>query len=387
KSAAYSLPDDADPNRDIDLVAIYNAIAVEPFSAAYDPETHEISESVVGVSFDMNAAQRAIDDAAYGEAVTIPLVFTEPETTKESLEALLFRDILSERTTNIAGTSNRLNNITLAAAACNGLVLNPGETFSFNESLGERTSAKGYKEAGAYAGGKTVQEIGGGICQVSSTLYYCVLYADLEVVTRSNHMFIVTYLPVGVDATVNWGSIDFKFKNDTEYPIRIETVVSGRSLAVKLVGTRFDKNYIKVESSTVSQSEFDTVEMEDETVEPGTTKVDTEGHPGYVVDTYKCYYDADGTLLKREFITRSTYRAMNTIILVPVGTLIDPSAPPESPTPDTYVTPPPGEELEVPTEEPASPVPPTPTPTPTPEVTPPDSTAAPEPEPQPSGAE
>ena len=137
-----------------------------------------MTQSVTGVSFDLEEARRMLDAAQTGATVVIPLIKTEPTVTAEQLNALLFRDILSEKATYVSGTSNRIHNVKLAAAAMNGKVLNPGDIFSYNETLGERTTEKGYREAGAYVGGKTVLEVGGGICQGSSTLYYCVLYAD-----------------------------------------------------------------------------------------------------------------------------------------------------------------------------------------------------------------
>jgi vancomycin resistance protein YoaR len=318
-AAEYDLP--PEPGDGIDLTSLYNSVKVEPVSAKYDAETKSVTESVRGVSFDMEAARAAVAGADTGELVKIPLIFTEPALTSEMLRETLFRDVLAEQKTYIDGTTNRLTNITLASAAVDGTVLNPGDEFSFNGIVGERTAAKGYKSAGAYSGGKTVQEIGGGICQVSSTIYDCVLHADLEVTDRRNHQFIVTYLPVGNDATVNWGTTDFKFKNSTSYPLRIDAKVDGRDLSVKLVGTKLGGGYVKIESETISTKDYKTIEMEDETIEPGTTKVDTSGHYGYVVDTYKYHYDENGTLLEKVYVSRSTYNAQNRIILVPVGTL------------------------------------------------------------------
>ncbi|MDR1298842.1 MAG: VanW family protein [Oscillospiraceae bacterium] len=315
----YDVPSNSGGN--IDIGALQREVSREPVSAVYDPDTLNISESSAGVSFDADAARAMLDSAATGERIVIPLVFTQPEVTKEQLEGLLFRDILAERTTNVAGTSNRVKNISLASEAIDGLILNPGDEFSFNGVVGQRTAEKGYMSAGAYAGGKTIQEIGGGICQVSSTIYDCVLHADLEVSSRSNHMFVVTYLPYGNDATVNWGTIDFKFKNSTDYPIKIESVLLDRKLTVKLHGTKIDAGYVKTDYVTISTTGFDTVEMEDESIEPGTSKVDTSGHGGLVVETYKYYYDADGNLLNKTFVSRSTYRAQNKIVLVPPGTL------------------------------------------------------------------
>jgi vancomycin resistance protein YoaR len=319
------------PGGDIDLDALLRVVFKEPVSAVYDPETGSVTKSVTGVSFDADGARRSLESAGTGERIVIPLIFTQPEVTSEQLESLLFRDVLAERTTYISGTSNRLTNIRLAAAAIDGKTLNPGEEFSFNDTVGQRTVEKGYMSAGAYAGGKTVQEIGGGICQVSSTIYDCVLHADLEVVARSNHMFVVTYLPYGNDATVNWGTIDFKFKNNTEYPIRIESVTDGRDLTVKLHGTKTDDGYIKTDYVTISTTGYNTVEMEDPSVEPGATKVDTAGHGGLVVETYKYYYDAAGNLLNKTFVSKSSYRAQDRIILVPPGTL-NPTEPGDTPS-------------------------------------------------------
>ncbi|HBD85810.1 MAG TPA: hypothetical protein DC001_00105, partial [Clostridiales bacterium] len=111
--------------------------------------------------------------ADYGDTVMIPLTVTEPELTTEKLASMLFSDVLGTATTSLTGSSlNRITNITLSAGIINGTVLNPGETFSYNEAVGQRTAERGFKEAGAYSGGQVVQELGGGICQVSSTLYY-----------------------------------------------------------------------------------------------------------------------------------------------------------------------------------------------------------------------
>ena len=306
---------------DVDLLAIFNLVNVEPVSAVYDSETKSVTQSVTGVSFDMTDAKRKLEQAAGGEQILVPLVFTEPEMTTAALEAMIFRDIISERTTDIAGTSNRLNNIIIAAEAVNEFILNPGDTFSFNDVVGVRSSAKGYKEAGAYVGGKTVLETGGGICQVSSTIYDCVLYADLEVVERRPHMFTVPYLPLGNDATISWGAIDFKFKNDTEYPIKIETGVEGRKLTVKLHGTKLDENYVEIKYVVIGTTAYSIEYEEDESIEPGKQKIDESGSNGCAVETYKYIYDKDGNELSKTYIAKSSYRPHNRLILVPVGTL------------------------------------------------------------------
>ena len=154
---------------------LYDSIFLEPVDAVYDPETDTIIDSVTGVSFDLADAENKLEAAQIGETVIIPLIFTEPEMNTETLQELLFRDVLSERRTYVSGTSNRIHNVGLATEAVNETILMPGDEFSYNETLGERTAEKGYREAGAYVSGEVVQEIGGGICQVSSTLYSAVL--------------------------------------------------------------------------------------------------------------------------------------------------------------------------------------------------------------------
>ncbi|MGM9522464.1 MAG: VanW family protein [Oscillospiraceae bacterium] len=301
----------------IDFTAIYDEIYVEPKNAEYDQETQGATEAVTGVSFDLGAAERAYEAAAPGDTISIELIITEPEITSEQLEGYLFRDLLtSKMTTMYTSSSNRINNITLAAAAINGTVLNPGEEFSFNGIVGERTEAKGYKPAGAYVGGESVDQIGGGICQVSSTIYYCVLKANLEVVSRSNHMYSVAYLPLGFDATVNWGTIDFKFKNNQDYPIKVVAYVQNKELYVELWGTKLDDSYVELQYNLIETLDFDTIEKEDETLAPGETKVKTAGHSGYIVEAYQLLYDGDGNLISKTFLSRDTYRKQDRVILV-----------------------------------------------------------------------
>ena len=303
---------------EIDLDFLYDTITVEPTPAYYDPLTQEISEGTEGVSFDIASARDKLDRAGIGTQIIIPLIRLKPDVIAQDIESVFFRDVLYTSTTKIAGTSNRLRNITIAAMAINGKELKPGEVFSFNETVGKRTADKGYTEAAAYVSGETVLEIGGGICQVSSTIYDCVLHADLEVVERRNHVFTVAYLPLGNDATVNWGTIDFRFKNNTDYPIRIDTEVDGRDLTITLYGTKLDENYIEIKYTEISSSDFKLVEREDESVPQGQSIVKQDGHRGHVVETYKYVYDADGNLLREEKVGRSAYSSQDRVILIPI---------------------------------------------------------------------
>ena len=231
----------------IDLEDIYAQHCTEPVEAVMDMETFEVSQSVDGYRFDLEAAREALANAQPGDVLEFPFAVTEPEVTTQELEGLLFRDVLGKYTAKSGSIANRNTNLKLACKALNGVVLNPGETFSYNKTLGQRTKEKGYKPANVYEGGKTVVSYGGGICQPSSCLYYCTLIADLEIVERVNHYYISDYVPYGMDATVSWGGPDFKFRNNTDYPIRIEATASGGTTTVKIIGTDTKDYYIKME--------------------------------------------------------------------------------------------------------------------------------------------
>ena len=333
ESIDYDAVNSGDKVEEIDLQGLYDTVFQEPVNAKYDPETKAATESVVGRAFDMEEAKRLWDEASVGDKVIIPLIITEPEITSEKLNAMLFGEILSQKSTTLSGSSSaRINNITKAAAAINGMILNPGDEFSYNGTVGERTAYKGYQGAGAYSGGKVVTEIGGGICQVSSTLYYCSLYANMQITARTCHMFGVAYLPSGLDATVSWPSPDYKFKNSSEYPIKIEAYVDSSKyvLTVKIHGSNPDK--IRVE---ITADRWNTAN-------------------GFAAQTYRWVYDKDGNLISKTKEASSSYSYHTEDTPTP-----SPSASP-SPTP-TPVTPSPA------TPTPATPTPATPTPvTPTP---------------------
>ncbi len=176
-----------------------------------------------------------------GEPVEIPVYTSYAAKTAETLNANLFNGTMASYSTSYGGsTANRASNVARAAELINGTVLAPGEVFSFNDTVGERTVENGFSTAKEYVDGKSVDGIGGGTCQVSSTLYSAVLYASLEIVTRTNHMFTVSYIPNGQDATVSDSGVDFKFRNNSEYPVKIIANAGGGTISVSLVGTGWD---------------------------------------------------------------------------------------------------------------------------------------------------
>lgn len=276
-----------------------------------------VTESSPGVSFDVQEALKIMNEhMEEGEVFVIPCSITLPEFTKPELEAMLFRDNMGSYTTSFATSSaNRSSNIALATKALDGMVLMPGDEFSFNKTVGERTVDRGYKTAGAYVAGKTVDQVGGGICQVSSTLYNTVLLSNLEIVERRNHQMTVSYVPVGRDATVNWGTTDFRFKNNTKYPVKLAGTVSGKKVTISMVGTLEDPDQnVKIETNTVSVLTPGEEIIEDPEKEVGFTETD-KGSNGYIVEATRVVYSGD-TVVKREALTKSRYNPTNNVTTI-----------------------------------------------------------------------
>lgn len=246
----------------------------------------------------------------------LPVAFTEPEFTTEKVQSLLFKDTLATMNTSFSTSNennkNRAENIKLAVSKIDGRILAPGEIFSFNDVVGPRTAEGGYKAAHAYVGGKVIDDIGGGICQVSSTLYNAVLFSDLEVVERRNHMFTVGYVPVGRDATVSYGSVDFKFRNSTRWPIRIKAWVSDdNKVHFSLIGTNETPGKtVELVQTILKTTPFNTVYIDDPNLPEGQSYVKQAGSNGYVVETYKIIKQ-DGKVVSNKKLHTSTYQPLN----------------------------------------------------------------------------
>lgn len=264
-----------------DLQAIYDEVYIAPVDDALNMETYEVIPGSYGYHFDIAKAQALVDQAEYGETVYIPMEFEEPEIFGEEV---YFRDVMGHCKTKHTEDENRNHNLTLACKSMNGLILQPGETFSYNNTLGQRTKENGYRRAGAYSGWELVQSYGGGICQGSSTLYCAALYADLEIVHRKNHGFKVGYLDAGLDATVNWGGPDFQFRNNTHFPIKIAAEVSDGFVNISILGTEERDYYIEMETEV------------------------KWGSDAIYAKSYKCKYDRETKeLISRELEAKSNY--------------------------------------------------------------------------------
>lgn len=282
------------PENTVDIQGIHDSIYREVKNAVYDPSTGAATQSSSGVDFNVEEATALVNGANIGDVIKVPIIVTEPTVTTEALNAKLFANQLGAKSSSFASSSsNRVNNIVLAAQKINGKVLNPGESFSYNGTVGQRTAAAGFKEAGAYLEGKVVQEIGGGICQVSSTLYNAALLANLKITSRTNHYFPVSYLPDGLDATVSWQSPDFRFVNNTAYPIKIlaSTNTSSMTLNIEIVGTNEAGTHVVMTSDT--SKIFD----------PNNPSVAT----GYTTTTYRNVYNSANQLISSNVEAKSTY--------------------------------------------------------------------------------
>ena len=277
---AMDSPETAQPAAP-DLDTIYQEFYIAPVNDSLDMETYGFVHGSYGYHFDPEAAAAAVAGAGYGETVSVTMECVDPEILGDGA---YFRDVLGSCDTKHNTNENRNNNLRLLCAALDGLILQPGEDFSYNQAVGERTAERGYMAAPAYSGDRLVDSIGGGVCQGSSTLYNCVLIADLEVTNRLCHGGTISYLPLGLDATVNWGTTDFCFRNSANFPIMIKAEVSDGYVRMKILGTDEKDYYIKMDARSYEDGDI------------------------IYATSYKCKYDKEtNELISREKEAYSVY--------------------------------------------------------------------------------
>lgn len=313
---------DADAARAIvDEITAYvtrDPVNAQILSFDYKSRSFTFTDDQVGVRMDSELLYQrltaALEEGQTGTTVTTNLTLIPPDITKETLTTNF--NLIAAYTTDTTGESNRNTNINLACQAINGTALLPGETFSFNKATGQRTVEKGYKAAGAIAAGQSIEEVGGGICQVSSTLFNAAARADLEIVERSPHAWPSTYVDRGEDATVNWPNLDFKFRNNTDAPIFIITYYSDRKMSAEIWGISLGEGvHIDLESKTVRTIEpsYEVKYVQNPELPVGTSKTKVKSRTGYVVETYKVWY-LNGQETKRELLHTSTYNAYQQVV-------------------------------------------------------------------------
>lgn len=326
---------------DIEDIAIKHAN--EAVSASYyrDAEGNiKVTDGNDKVTVDVKKAKEIINShTTPGETFEIPAKVEFATHTREELEEALFRDVMGTYTTSFASSSaDRSHNVSLAASSCNEKILLPGEVFSYNEALGRRTPEAGYRKAGAYLNGETVQEYGGGICQISSTLYIAVLKANLKIEERLCHMFRVGYVPMGLDATVDYGTVDFKFSNDTDYPIKVVAYTTDKKQAVcEIHGTKTENFEVSFETTGISAVPFTTEIIEDPTLPIGEEVIESEGSDGSRCTTYRIV-KVDGEVVSRTQESTSYYMAHKEVKRVgtmPVEEATTPEVAPTETVPST----------------------------------------------------
>ena len=298
----------------IDIDKIHSEVYKQVQDAYYTQNPFTIHPEVEGVDFDVETAKTMLQENK--DKYVINLTITKPKVTTDQIGTEAFPDQLATfKTTYDGGNTDRTTNLKLACDKINGKVILAGETFSYNKTLGARTAAAGYKNAAIYSGGEVVDGIGGGICQISSTLYNAVLRANLEIVERRNHQFVTSYVEAGMDATVVYGTTDFKFKNTRKYPIKIMASAKNGVATVSIYGIKEEEEYtFSFKTITISTIPTTTKYVEDPTLEAGKEKVKQKGANGKVTETYMTKM-LNGKVVSTTLLSRDTYSAMQKIII------------------------------------------------------------------------
>jgi len=293
------------------------AIYTEPKNASLeivDDKVNIINENN-GIKLDEISLKAEVLEKVWSDdkTIEIPVIKIIPEITKESLAAMNIKTKVGEYSTKFnKALRERTENIKLAASILDGYILAPDDIFSFNEVVGERTGEKGFKEAPIFVNNRTVPGIGGGICQLSSTIYNVALLMDLEIIERSNHSLPVSYVPLGRDATVNYGTIDFKFKNTTKGHLLIKCKVEDDTLTVSFFGHEKPDEAIELHSEVVRKIPPPVRTINDDNLEEGKTNL-IPGSPGYQVKLYKVYGGEKG---EKILVSADTYNPVPSVLYV-----------------------------------------------------------------------
>lgn len=299
----------------INLQKIHEEIYKEPQDAYVQKKPTVVHPEVNGIDFKISVEEAEELLKEDKEEYTIPLKITKPKKTINNLGEEAFPDLLATFSTRFDGSNyNRNTNIKLAAKKVNGTVILPGEKFSFNTIVGSRTIEAGFKEGTAYVGGKVVPDVGGGVCQVSSTIYNTALLANMQIVERSNHMFTTGYVAASRDATVYYGSLDFVFKNSRKYPIKMVASANGGVCKVSIYGIKEEKEYeVIIQSKITSYINPTTIYKEDPTLEEGKEIVEQTAITGCRSEGYKIL-KLNGKIVSQTLLSKDTYKSRNKIV-------------------------------------------------------------------------
>lgn len=323
---AYTLNTDEISPLVHDVLDPVNCDPVEAQITGFDVENlvFEYTESQIGYVVDIDTAvadvKALLDSGTYTGTVDVSAAVTEPTLTAEMIETEF--GMISESSSVTAANSNRNHNIQITAEKLNGMVMQNGDSFSFNGYIGQRTSAAGYLEAGVIVNGTTEQALGGGVCQVSSMIYQSCIKANLQIDERHPHQWPSSYATAGTDAAVDWGNQDFAFTNDSGYPIAMVAYWDPATsvLTISIYGHLLpDGQYIDFVGETVSTSSAGTTYVANGSLPVGTRNQTRGAHNGVTANSYQIWYAADGTEIQRVELEPTRYATINAI--VEVGTL------------------------------------------------------------------
>lgn len=290
--------------------------SIDKFDAASGKFVFAGEENGFAIDQDKLAADisQALKDKKFDAKITATGSDVAPEISAASAKEKY--KTISSFTTNTTANQNRNTNVRLAAEAINGTVIKPGQEFSFNGTVGQRTEAKGYKGAAAYNNGEVVQEIGGGVCQVSTTLYNAVFKAGLKISSRRSHTFEPSYVTPGRDATVSWDQPDFKFINNSSTAIGLRASYADQKVTVSVYGIpiledgiTWDLDSKKVEDLGTPNPTYE----EDQTLQPGAEVTKSKGSAGSRWETYKIVYK-NGKEISRELDHKTTYKGHTPVV-------------------------------------------------------------------------
>ena len=290
-----------------------------PRNAVINLWTRKIVPHELGYVLESDALRPMILEAfkkSDSNDITLPIKVIHPKVTMEDITSAGMQEILSSYTTTFnSDDTNRTDNIKLAALKTDGTILYPGKIFSFNEIVGPREKEYGFKEALEIVDGEFVPGVGGGVCQVSSTLYNAVLLANLNIVERYNHSKPLSYVPLGQDATVAYNALDFKFLNNTDGPLLIMTEVEDNKLVVGILGQHSLTEKIEIQHENLQKIPPTIVKKEDANLYLGETQVEQEGKPGYAVTTLRTIW-SKGRQISKEVLSKDVYLGEDTIVKV-----------------------------------------------------------------------
>lgn len=316
-SSSINIPvNNVQPDK-IDINKIYSEVHTEPQNAYINKEPFELFLGSPGTDFAITIEEAKNLLLEEKSEYIIPLKITESEIGPEDLGDSIFIDTLSTYTSKYdASNRNRSTNVELAALKLNNVILLPGETFSYNKTVGKRTISNGFKEASIYTKNGIEYGLGGGICQVSSTLYNAVLEANLDIVERKNHSYSVSYVPLGRDATVSYGTIDFKFKNSRAYPIKLVSSAKNGIVSISIKGIKEETEYtVTITTKKLQTTPFETKYINDDTLTKGSQIIKQNGFYGYKYETYKVL-SLNGAVVSTTLLSTDNYIPLPKIVRV-----------------------------------------------------------------------